>query len=248
VRMGLRTCGGSDRGGRRGIGGVLLLVGLFGGRAAPAGGVDRGVTASLLHEAGWSGAQALDGGLVVDQKPVPGVGLVAFRGRLPLGPDTDYDRLWSLLSDVGNHERVGGRLAESEVFRREGARIEFYQVLKPPPLLGSAQRYWFSHTELEQAVGGDPSHRRRCWSGLPAGEATALRAQVQARYPSASEVALTHGCWELRGAAGSPGELRYVTVSDPGGQVPASLAALLTARTLPENMRAFVAASRPAGG
>ena len=126
--------------------------------------------------------------------------------------------------------------------RRDVAGIDFYQVLKAPPLVAGAQRYWFVHTELERDLNGVKGHHRRCWSKLAVSELADERAAVAKRYPSAMEVAVTHGCWEVLPAVGdgTPARLRYRTVSDPGGHLPASLAAMLTSRALPENLAVFL--------
>ena len=82
--------------------------------------------------------------------------------------------------------------------------------------MASAQRYWFVHSHIESDVDGTKGRQRRCWSHIPSALASAERAAVQARYPNATPIAVTHGCWEVIPAApGAPARLRYLTVSDP---------------------------------
>ncbi len=208
---------------------------------AAAGALDRSVLATLQSPAGWTELRTDSDGLVVRSKPA--TGRTAFQGELPLPASVDRDRLWRLLSDIDGHTKHGDQLAEAKVFLRQGKAMEYFQVMVPPPLMPGSQRYWFGHTELEDAVGGNPAHRRRCWSGLPPGEAAAARAGVKARHPRAIEGPMTHGCWELRPTAQGH-SLVYTTVSDPGGSVPDVVARSLTSRTLPDNMRNFVRAAQ----
>jgi len=226
---------------------VLALSVGFLGTPALAGQLNRSVIGELL-QGGWTVEDRDPSvGLVVSSKPLKSVGLTAYMGVRDLPASVDPERLWKLVAEVGKHDDFAPRLAESTVVKRHGAAIDFYQVLKPPPLVSSAQRFWFVHTELETNLGGVQGHHRRCWSKLSEAELPEARADVAKRYPSAMEVALTHGCWEVlpAGDDGTPARLRYRTVSDPGGSLPASLAAMLTSRALPENLAAFV---RQAGG
>ncbi len=224
-----------------GLGFVVSL-----GSLAFAGELDRAVIRELLNESGWnqvSNDAAL--GLVVSEKKLQSVDATAYLGVRDIPREVDVERLWTLIVDVDGHDRFGGKLAESTVVKRHGAAVDFYQVLKPPPLMASAQRYWFVHTEWEQGVGGVPGHQRRCWSQLSADEATEARAAVAAKYPDASLVPLTHGCWEVLPASGEkPAQLRYRTVSDPGGMVARSLVGMLTSHTLPDNLNTFIEAAR----
>jgi hypothetical protein len=223
---------------------AATLIGLTAimAQTSRAASLDRGIIAKLQTSEGWKHERTdTEDGLVVRSKMV--AGHTAFRGILPLGPQTDPDRLWRLLNDIEGHVRVGDKLAEAKVFARTGAGMDYFQVMVPPMLMPGSQRYWFAHTELEPAVGGKSSHRRRCWSNLPAGVAQSERAGVKERHPRAIEVAMTHGCWELVGSDKGT-TLVYSTVTDPGGSLPTSVARTLASRTLPENMRKFVRAAR----
>ena len=213
---------------------------------ATAAALDRKVIGELLQAAGWSPiGNEPDIGLSMYEKPLKTVGLTAYMGVRDLPPDVDVDRLWSLICAIEDHEKLGNQLAESAVVSRNGPRVESYQVLKPPPLMPSAQRYWFVYSEAEENVDGLAGHNRRCWSNLPPDGAAAARASVTERYPNASPIALTHGCWEvLPAAAGAPARLRYRTVSDPGGTLARTAVSFLTTRTLPENMANFVNGAR----
>lgn len=207
-----------------------------------AAGLDRGIIAQLQSGAGWTHERTdSEDGLVVRSKTV--AGRTAFRGTLPLGPQTDPDRLWRLLTDIEGHVRIGDKLAEAKVFSRSASAMDYFQVMVPPALMPGSQRYWFAHTELEPVVDGNAGHRRRCWSHLPPGVAQAERNGVKQRHPRAIEVAMTHGCWELVRSEGVT-TLVYSTVTDPGGSLPTSVARTLASRTLPENMRKFVRAAR----
>lgn len=230
------------------LGAGAVLVSVVAGLPAVshAGSLDQAVISELLAAQGWSpvGADA-SAGLSMYEKPLKSVGLTAYMGVRDLPADVDVDRLWALIVDVVNHDRVTNKLVESTLVARHGGAVDFYQVLKPPPLMASAQRYWFVHSVARRDVDGTPGHHRRCWSGLREGEAAEVRAKVAAAYPDASEIPLTHGCWEVVPAvAGAPARLRYRTVSDPGGTLARTALSLLTTRTLPENLAAFIDAAR----
>jgi len=223
------------------VGAVALGVALF-ATSAIAGQLDRKVIDELLQTSGWSEEDRdASVGLVVLSKPLRSVGLTAYMGVRDLPASVDLARLWQVVTDVADHDRFAGRLAESTVVQRHDGGIDFFQVIKPPPMLASVQRYWLVHTELERNVGGVAGHHRRCWSQIGASEMAAIRAEIEQRYPNATEIALTHGCWEVLPAKdGTPARLRYRTVSDPGGSLPRSVADLLTTRALPDNLDIFV--------
>lgn len=223
---------------RRGaaLGGVVFAT------SASAGQLDRTVIGELLQPSGWSEEDRdASTGLVVSSKPLRSVGLTAYMGVRDLPAAVDPERLWKVISDVADHDRFATRLEESTVVQSHGGGIDFYQVIKPPPLLASVQRYWLVHTELERNVGGVTGHHRRCWSKIASSEMASTRAKIVQRYPNATEVALTHGCWEVVPARDTtPARLRYRTVSDPGGSLPRSVADLLTTRAMPDNLDTFV--------
>ncbi len=206
-----------------------------------AGTLDSAVLQVLQSPSGWKHDRTLDDGLVVSTKAAAGT--VAYRGELPLADNVDPDLLWKKINDIEGHPKVAGKLAEATIFLREGNTLEYFQVMHAPTLMPGSQRYWFAHTELENTVASNPDHRRRCWSGLPPGDAAEQRKGVQSRHPRAIEVAMTHGCWELQ-TRGAKVWLVYTTVSDPGGSVPAAVARSLVSHTLPENMRAFTRVAR----
>ncbi|MBL8618088.1 MAG: hypothetical protein JNM72_20920 [Deltaproteobacteria bacterium] len=210
---------------------------------ARAGGLDPAVHRELAAPSGWALHQRLEEQrLVVYARAMPSVGTTAYKGVLELGPEVDLARLWAAINRIDGHFAVGQSLAESKVYARQGRSSQLYQVMRPPPLLPSSQRYWVLHAVEERDLAGVAGHHRRCWSILPPGEAAEVRAAIQQRHPDAMEVAMSHGCWELR--PGSPATLTYTAVSDPGGSVPASVARALSARTLPDNMLSFVRAAR----
>ena len=213
---------------------------------AEAASLDKQVIGELLQTSGWSpiGSQP-DIGLSMYEKPLKSVGLTAYMGVRDLPADVDADRLWSLIIDIEAHDELGNQLAESKVIARRGDAIDSYQVLKPPPLMASAQRYWFVHSVIERDVAGQAGHNRRCWSNLPTSDAVEARARVAEKYPSASAISLTHGCWEVVPAVeGAPARLRYRTVSDPGGALARTAVGMLTTRTLPDNLANFINGAR----
>lgn len=222
------------------LGAALVLLAASPGRA---GGLHPSVHRELAAPSGWTLHQRHeDEGIVVYARALSSVGTTAYKGVLELAPEVDLARLWAAINRIDGHFAVGQSLAESKVYARQGRASQLYQVMRPPPLLPSSQRYWVLHAVEERDLAGVPGHHRRCWSILPPGEAAEVRAAIQQRHPDAMEVALSHGCWELR--PGAPATLTYTAVSDPGGSVPASVARALSARTLPDNMLSFVRAAR----
>jgi len=214
--------------------------------AALAGSLDKKVVSELLASGGWApiGSEPAIG-LSMYEKPLASVGLTAYMAVRDIPADVDPNTVWALILDVERHEHFGDKLAESTVIARHGNSIDSYQVLKPPPLMAAAQRYWFVHSEIETNVGGTEGHHRRCWSALPTDSNADVRARVAEKYPDASLISLTHGCWEVVPAApGASARLRYRTVSDPGGTLARTAVSMLTTRTLPENLANFINSAR----
>ncbi|HCH63982.1 MAG: hypothetical protein CL927_12665 [Deltaproteobacteria bacterium] len=221
--------------------GVLCTEGL-----AQAGELNQTVIRELLQASGWEPiGNDVSVGLSMYEKPLKSVGLSAYMGVRDLPDDVDPDRLWAVIIDIDQHVQVGDKLVESKSFGGHAGGPDSYQVLRAPRLLAGAQRYWFVHSHIELDVEGTPGRNRRCWSNIPPGAAAAERARVQARYPDATPITLTHGCWEVLPAApGAPARLRYLTVSDPGGALARTAVGMLTTRTLPENIANFVDRAR----
>ena len=213
---------------------------------AQAGELNAGIIRELLDPGAWSSIGSDPAiGLQMYEKPLRSAGLTAYMGVRDLPADVDADRLWQVIVGVDDHVRLGGQLVESTVFHRHGNGFDSYQVLKAPPLMPGAQRYWLVHSEVEIDVAGRAGHRRRCWSNLAPDASASIRAELAQRYPSASAITLTHGCWELLPAeAGTPARLQYRTVSDPGSALARTAVGMLTTRTLPDNMANFIDGAR----
>lgn len=224
--------------------GLLLGAGLA--RPAAAG-LDSAVHAELREASGWAlREQGDDPPVTVYARALSSLPHTAFKGVLKVPTDVDPATLWRVINRIDGHHAVGSALAESKTVWRKGSSSQFYQVMKPPPLVASAQRFWIADALEERDLGGQAGHHRRCWSVVRAGEAAEVRAGIRGRYPAATEVPMSHGCWELLPEAGGGATLVYTTVSDPGGSVPDSVARALSAHTLPDNMMSFVRAARAA--
>ena len=223
---------------------MLALLGLWAvaSRSAQAASLNEAVLGELLETAGWTPISSDPSvGLSMYEKHLSTLGLTGYMGVRDLPTELDVDKLWALIVNIDEHVHVGDKLVESKVFARHDGGMDSYQVLRAPPLMASAQRYWFVHSHIESDVEGTKGRQRRCWSHIPSALAAAERATVQARHPNATLISVTHGCWEVIPAApGAPARLRYVTVSDPGGTLARKAVQLLTTRTLPENMANFV--------
>ena len=223
---------------------LIALIGMWSAasRPAPAASLNEAVLRELLESAGWTPISSDPSvGLSMYEKHLKTVGLTGYMGVRDLPADLDVDKLWALIVNIDEHVLVGNKLVESKVFARHEGGMDSYQVLRAPPLMASAQRYWFVHSHVESDVDATKGRQRRCWSHIPSALASAERAAVQARHPNASLISLTHGCWEVIPAApGAPARLRYLTVSDPGGTLARKAVQLFTTRTLPENMANFV--------
>lgn len=227
--------------------GALALV-LAAGWARPAAaGLNGAVHAELRKASGWAlREQGDDPPVTVYARPLSSLPHTAFKGVLKVPADVDPTVLWRVINRIDGHHAVGTALAESKTVWQKGGSSQFFQVMKPPPLVASAQRFWIADAVEERDLGGQAGHHRRCWSVVGGEQAADVRAGILRRYPSATEVPMSHGCWELLPEAGGGATLVYTTVSDPGGSVPDSVARALSAHTLPDNMMSFVRAARAA--
>lgn len=224
-----------------------LLIGLL-GVASPAWAVDGPAIQRLLNDAsGWTPAGGRDG-IEVFQKPVPALGLTAYKGVTVVA--VDHATLYRLIADVAHHDDFNDMLADSVVLGGSGNAVDFYQVADTPDWLPISDRFWFNRTVELRDLGGSPGHHRREWFTIEdaAGRYAAELAQVQARFPKAVQVTVSYGSWEVRPLADGQVELTYRTVSHPGGTISTSLAATLAERTLPDNMLRFVHQAQKTGG
>jgi hypothetical protein len=240
---------------RRACLGGLLAAALVPRRAqasgpsgAPSGpGIDRAAHLALAAPGGWTVHAPADArGVRVSKKALPSLGAVAWMGEKALDLRVDPDHLMDLIGDVAAHARLSDELAASVVLSGSGPAAEYYQVLKVPPLLPVAPRYWISTATEARDLGGMPGHHRRAWSSMPPGARPAVEAQIRAQFPGAVPLGFTHGTWEVWPAEGAL-QVRYRTVSDPGGAVPDALAAALAGRALPATILRFERAALPGG-
>jgi hypothetical protein len=122
--------------------------------------------------------------------------------------------------------------------------MTYYQVMKSPPLLPIAPRYWLNTAVMERDIGGEKGHNRRRWSSLPNDRHPDVHARIQAKHHGAVPLAYTMGVWELDPEADGTTTVRYCSVSDPGGRIPDNLYQGLSGRTLPETIERFEDAAR----
>lgn len=202
------------------------------------------IHALLDDESGWTLHAAENSeGITVFTKPVPSLGLAAFKGVLILDAGVDVDAIYTIVADLENHDKHSKHLHESTLIDQKGSQDWFYEVAKSPgPFI--SERYWFNTTISDKSVGGVDGHYKRAWSSF---DAAALYpdvlADVNTRYPDAVSVDLTYGSWEWEPQADGTTRMTYRTVTHPGGSVPAGMYATVSSKTLPDNMMTFV---RPA--
>lgn len=222
---------------------MVALVALL-SLTAPAVALDRGaVHRAMDEEAGWTQIQTKDG-IRIYRKSIPGLEMDAFKGVKTLDADVDPERMFELLCDVGAHEKYSPSLAETGMIDPDPARMIYYQVMKSPPLLPVAPRYWINTAEMERDVGGEPGHHRRRWSSLPLDQVPEVHKRIQAKYEGAVPLAYTMGVWELDPEPDGSITVKYYSVSDPGGRIPDNLAQGLSGRTLPSTIERFEDAAR----
>lgn len=215
--------------------------------AGPAlAGVDQlntAVHAVLDDESGWT-VHKKDGEITVYSKPVPALGLTAFKGVMTLPSGVDPAALFRVICDLEGQGKVSPMLVESKVFERSGDSLAYYQVIRPPKLVPGSHRFVVQTGRILRDVGGEPGHNKRMWSAAPEGAFASTHAAILGTYEGAVEVTTTHGTWELDPQP--DGTVRYIyrAVSHPGGSIPDGLARMLSSRTLPDNMRDFLDAAR----
>jgi hypothetical protein len=200
------------------------------------------VQSELNDDVGWQ-RHSEKGEVTLYTKPIPALDKSAWKGTLVLPSDADPTRVFAAICDIDNHENFSDSLEDSAVVRRVNGVMEYYQIMKPPPLIPMSTRFWVSLSAIENDVGGEAGHLRRAWDSAGPDELQDIRASVLERFPRAIEV-LTHGSWELDPQPDGTSLLIYRTVADPGGAIPEGLANSLSGRTLPDNMRRFVNAGR----
>ena len=141
---------------------------------------------------------------------------------------------------IRDSEAFSDAIATSEVLERSGNTTTYYQVFDAPSLM--SDRYWLNYTVYDNEFEGNNQHRHRAWSSVPDAELPDVRATLRGRHPDAMEIVQTHGSWEVFPVEGGH-QLTFKTVADPGGAVPPKLAAILTGRRLPDNIRNMVQAA-----
>lgn len=224
---------------------VGLLAAIVGPTPARAG-VDllnERIHALLDGEAGWRHHKTV-GEITVYSKPVPSLGLTAFKGVMTLPADVDPERLFSVLCAVEQQGRVAPMIVESKVFARTPDSLAYYQVIRPPKLVPGTHRFVVQTGRIQRDLGGEPGHHKRMWSAAPEGAHPDTHAALRAKYKGVQEITVTHGTWELDPQSDGTVHYIYRGVSHPGGSVPDGLARMLSSRTLPDNMMDFLNAAR----
>jgi hypothetical protein len=201
------------------------------------------VHAAMDAEAGWTRVQERDG-VTVYRKSIPGLDIDAFKGIKTLDPDVDPALMFRLICDVSAHVKYSPALAETGLIQESATGMTYYQVMKSPPLLPVAPRYWVNTAAMEYDVDGEAGRNRRRWSSLPLDQLPEIHARIKEKHEGAVLVAFTHGVWDLDPEPDGTTTVRYYQVSHPGGRIPDSLAAGLSGRTLPNTIERFEDAAR----
>lgn len=225
--------------------GVALLY-LGSPPATAAAGVDllnQPVHRLLDNDAGWTHHKNV-GEITVYSKPVPSLGLTAFKGIMTLPSDVDPERLFSVICAVEDQGKVAPMIVETQVFSRSGNSMAYYQVIRPPKLVPGSHRFVVQTGRIERDVGGEPGHHKRMWSAAPEGAHADTHAALRNKYKGIEEITVTHGTWELDPQPDGTVLYIYRGVSHPGGSIPDGLARMLSSRTLPDNMMDFLSAAR----
>lgn len=195
----------------------------------------------LASDDGWTFHTESEG-VKVYKKDIPELGLPGFKGVKVIDSDVDIDRLYEIIQDVGNQDKVNKVLYESKVLGRSGSRVDFVQVMDSPPMI--SDRYWFNATTEELDVGGVEGHHVRRWSPYDPSRYPDEFARIQSTYPDAVHIDQTYGAWELAPQADGSTLLIYRVVSHPGGSLSPALFSTVTGKTLPNNLLVFEKAAK----
>jgi len=210
--------------------------------AAPVAPLDHPVHAELGTEAGWTHAYT-SGDVVVYKKGLTSVNQTAWMGKTTLPEEISPEDFFTLLSDTDSHDQYNRSLAESVVLDRTDGITTFYQVVKTPPYVPLSDRWWIAQAKSTRDADDTPGHLRRMWATLPSSARPAVRAQLEADYPGAIEIAFSGGRWDLIPRADGSTQLVYRIVTDPGGAVPRALSSRFAGRSVAENLESMLKAA-----
>ncbi len=200
------------------------------------------VFAQLDEDRGWVLHKAdAKGDVDVYRKPIEGLRVPAFKGVKEV--DVDPNVLFEAIIDIERHVGLSSRipLRESEVLKRDGDTIDFYQFLESPAWTFAKDRFWVNRARISRAIGGVAGHHKQTWEAIPTSAYRALRERVVAEHKNSVTPPVNYGSWEVIPQQNGKTQLVYRVVSEPGGSLPLKLQSFVTAGLLPDNVLQFEA-------
>lgn len=159
--------------------------------------------------------------------------------------DTEPSAMIAVVLDVPSAPRWSKTpLPHSDVLRREGDDVVFYQHADVPDWTLVKDRFWVLRGE-PAAVGG--GHRFR-WRRVAASTFPELEARMTGDEVGAVEVPVNWGEWRFTKAEGGATDVRYRTCTDVGGSIPTWLQRVVTRTNLPDVIQALVEETRRRAG
>ncbi|MBJ96240.1 MAG: hypothetical protein CMP23_17400 [Rickettsiales bacterium] len=196
-----------------------------------------------IHESqGWvKKSRSSRDGVEVFSKDLPGFKVPAFRGEMVL--PVSSDELFALLIDFDRHAGLSERvpLVISEVLRREGNTVEFFQLVDAPGWTLARDRAWFNRALIERDIDGVRGRHRQCWETLSVDSYPEYWRRIVERYPKVIYLPYSVGSWEVVPLESGETRLIYRVLTVPGGRIPIRLQRVATGTTLPDNLLQFEA-------
>jgi len=178
-------------------------------------------------------------GVDVFKKDIAGFEIPAFRGEKVVAVSSDilFDMLVDFNSHVGMSERVP--LAISEVLKRQGNVVEFFQLVDTPTWTMARYRCWFNRAVISRNYSGLQGNHRQTWMTLSPEHYPDRWNEVLERYPGVLHLPFSYGSWEVVQLGPSSTRLIYRVITHPGGRIPKGLQEFVTGKTLPDNLLQF---------
>jgi len=194
-----------------------------------------------LHEpSGWSvQPRSAREGVDVFKKDIPGFELPAFRGEKVVAVPSDV--LFDMLVDFGSHAGMSDRvpLAISEVLKKQGDVVDFFQLVDTPRWTMARDRAWFNRAVISRNYAGVQGQHRQTWQTLSPEHYPERWQKALESYPRVLHLLFSYGSWEVVPLGPSSTRLIYRVLTHPGGRIPNGLQEVVTGKTLPDNLLQF---------
>jgi hypothetical protein len=169
------------------------------------------------------------GEIVVEQKTVSGTLCLRGRMTIPTAPDALYD----VVTDIATEPRWSSEtLTASEILRRDGTTLDYYQHLAVPRWTMASDRFWV----LRGRDASAKTAREFRWERFDwVTEYPELEQRIQREQPGAVEPQANLGFWRFTpGAAGTVAT--YAICTSAGGSIPQWIQKKAATQALPGTM------------